>query len=59
MFKVFEQRQPPTRKPFRIIETTRTIDGPRDRITDATFTTMAEAEAFIASQTVKAKTNGD
>lgn len=52
--KIFEQRVPPTRKPFRIIETTRTIDGPRDRIADATFTTMAEAEQFI-----KDKGNGN
>lgn len=59
MFKVFEQRVPPTRKPFRIIETTKTIDGPRDRITDATFTTIGEAEDFIRRETLKGKTDGD
>ncbi len=51
--KVFEQRIPPTQRPFRIIETTATLDGPRDRITDKTFTTIGEAEAFIASKKVK------
>lgn len=52
--KIFEQRVPPTRKPFRIIETINTIDGPRDRITDKSFTYMAEAEDFVRM----AKRNG-
>lgn len=45
--KIFEQRFPHDRKPFRIIETTPTMDGPRDRITNATFTTLGEAEDFV------------
>lgn len=56
--KIFEQRVPPIAKPFRIIETTRTIDGPRDRITDKTFTTIGEAEAFVRDAEAKAKGNG-
>lgn len=56
--KIFEQRVPPIAKPFRIIETTATIDGPRDRITDKTFTTIGEAEAFVAAQAAK-KANGN
>lgn len=51
--KIFEQRVPPIARPFRIIETTPTVDGPRDRITDKTFTTIGEAEAFIASCAAK------
>lgn len=54
---IFEQRSPPTRRPFRIIEKTTTLDGPRDRITDKSFTTMAEAEDFVRStEAKKAKT---
>lgn len=54
MFKIFEQREPRDRKPFRIIETTKTLDGPRDRITNFTFTTMGEAEDFVRAQAGKA-----
>lgn len=53
MLKIFEQREPRDRKPFRIIETTPTLDGPRDRITNMTFTTMGEAEDFVREQTAK------
>ena len=52
--KIFEQRFPHDRKPFRIIETTPTLDGPRDRITNATFTSMAEAEDFVKRAAAKA-----
>lgn len=53
MFKIFEQRQPPERKPFRIIETTPTCDGPRDRITNQSFTTMGEAEDWCKAERIK------
>lgn len=53
MLKIYEQREPRDRKPFRIIETTPTLDGPRDRITNATFTTMGEAEDFVRAEMAK------
>lgn len=53
MFKIYEQREPRDRKPFRIIETTPTCDGPRDRITNQTFTSMAEAEDWCKAETAK------
>lgn len=54
MFTIFEQRQPPTRKPFRLVETRPSVDGPRSRLTDKTFTTFGEAEAFVRSFEAKA-----
>lgn len=53
MLKIFEQRDPPMSKPFRIIETTKTIDGPRDRITDKQFTTFAEAAKYVSDMAIK------
>jgi hypothetical protein len=32
---------------FRIIEKVHTIDGPRDRITNAAFATLTEAEEYV------------
>jgi hypothetical protein len=52
-FKIMEQREPRDRKPFRIIETTPTVDGPRDRITNQTFTSMAEAEDYVKHEMAK------
>lgn len=50
---IFEQRSPPTRKPFRLIEMYPSIDGPRWRITDKTFASMTEAEDFVRSHEAK------
>lgn len=50
MLKIFEQREPETKKPFRIIETVETIDGPRDRITDFCFETIWQARFFLCVQ---------
>ncbi len=35
---------------FRLIEKVNTIDGPRDRITYATFATRGEAEKFVKAR---------
>lgn len=53
MFKIMEQREPRDRKPFRIIETTPTVDGCRDRITNQSFTTMGEAEDYVKHEVAK------
>lgn len=37
-------------KPFRIIETVNTLDGPRDRITEFCFSTLEEASFFMGIQ---------
>lgn len=50
---IFEQRSPPTRKPYRLVEVNTTIDGPRWRVTDKSFTTMTEAEDFVRSHDAK------
>lgn len=36
--------------PYRIIEKIFTVDGPRDRITDHSYSSMAEAEEAIAKE---------
>ena len=56
-FKIMEQREPRDRKPFRIIETTPTVDGPRDRITNQSFSSMAEAEDYIKHEAAKRRVN--
>src|SRR5882757_5697305 len=40
----------PTDKPFMIIETVQTSDGPRSRICDGRFRSFAEAEGKIAEK---------
>lgn len=50
---IFEQREPPTRRPFRLVEVTYTVDGPRSRVAEKSFTTCAEARAFVATVELK------
>ena len=50
---IFEQREPPTRKPFRLVELYTSVDGPRWRITDKTFAFADEARQWVAAHEAK------
>lgn len=43
IFQVFKQEYPTSAKPYRIIETVITTDGPRSRICDGCWETFVEA----------------
>lgn len=48
-FLIFEQVSPPPPAGcrFRIAETYMTIDGPRTRLTNSSFSTLADAQQFV------------
>jgi len=54
-FEIYCSCNPSTRKPFRIIETQVTIDGPRSRICDGSYETVFDAQEAVTQYCIKLK----
>ncbi len=46
-YEILRQVEPPTHRPFRIVETLDTKDGPRSRVCDGMWATLEEAKEQI------------